>query len=455
VKIKDRIALQFTLMVAVILLLFSVAIYSISARYRQEEFYDRLKSKAQTTCRLLVKVKGIDKDLLRTIDKNTLTEMFDEKVLIFNTKDELLYSSVDDKLITYHKELLKEVRHAKDLEFLQDDSETIGLLYEEGDEPLVVLASAFDKFGRNKLDNLLQTLAWGFVGGIGLTIALGVYFASSSLRPISLINQQVSQITAHNLAQKLDEGNRKDEIAQLAINFNTVLGRLNKAFEQQKSFVSHASHELRTPLAALKSEIQLGQRFTKNNPDLEEVFENLFSDTERLISITNNLLFLARSLENMGSMKSMPVRIEDIAFLAKEEILSSFPNYTILIDYISIPENENDTIISGNEELLKRVLLNLIDNACKYSSNHTARVLIDTNETDCFVKVIDEGVGISPEDIPYLFDPFYRSSHTSEVPGFGIGLSICQRIIDLHHGSITVVSELGKGSEFQVQLKHI
>jgi hypothetical protein len=161
VKIKDRIALQFTLMVAVILLLFSVAIYSVSARYRQEEFYDRLKSKAQTTCRLLVKVKGIDKDLLRTIDKNTLTEMFDEKVLIFNTKDELLYSSVDDKLITYHKELLKEVRHAKDLEFLQDDSETIGLLYEEGDEPLVVLASAFDKFGRNKLDNLLQTLAWG------------------------------------------------------------------------------------------------------------------------------------------------------------------------------------------------------------------------------------------------------------------------------------------------------
>ncbi|MCF0059712.1 ATP-binding protein [Dyadobacter sp. CY356] len=454
-KIKDRIALQFTLMVAVILLLFSAAIYSLSARYRQEEFYDRLKSKAQTTCRLLVKVKGIDKDLLKIIDKNTLTEMLDEKVLIFNTKNELVYSSVDDKLITYHAELLKEVRDKKEIEFLQDDSETIGLLYNEGDEPLIVLASAYDKFGRNKLDNLLQILAWGLVGGIGLTVALGIYFASNSLRPISLFNQQVSQITAHNLAQKLDEGNRKDEIAQLAINFNTVLDRLNKAFEQQKSFVSHASHELRTPLAALKSEIQLGQRFTKNNPELEEVFENLFSDTERLISITNNLLFLARSIENMGNMKSTSVRIEDIAFLAKEEILSSFPNYNILIDYISIPENENDTVIDGNEELLKRVLLNLIDNACKYSSNHTARVLIDTNETECYVKVIDEGIGISQEDIPYLFDPFYRSSHTSEVPGFGIGLSICQRIIDLHHGTIKVTSELGKGSEFQVSLKHV
>lgn len=454
-KIKDRIALQFTLMVAVILLLFSVAIYSISSRYRQEEFYDRLKSKAQTTCRLLVKVKGIDKDLLRTIDMNTLTEMFDEKVLIFNTKEELVYSSVDDKLITYHKELLEQVKQHKEIEFLQEQSETIGLLYEEGDEPLIVLASAFDKFGRRKLQNLLETLVWGLVGGIGLTIVLGVYFASNSLKPISAINHQVSQITAHNLEQKLDEGNRKDEIAQLAINFNTVLGRLSKAFEQQKSFVSHASHELRTPLAALKSEIQLGQRFARNNPDLEEVFENLFSDTERLISITNNLLFLARSIENMSNMKFIPVRVEDIAFMAKEEILSSYANYNIIIDYVTIPKNENDTIIEGNEELLKRVLLNLIDNACKYSENHTARVLFETNETECIVKIIDEGIGISKDDLPYLFDPFYRSSHTSNVPGFGIGLSICQRIVDLHRGSISVQSELGKGSEFQVKLRHI
>ncbi|WP_310590342.1 HAMP domain-containing sensor histidine kinase [Dyadobacter sp. NIV53] len=284
---------------------------------------------------------------------------------------------------------------------------------------------------------------------------MGIYFAGNSLRPISKINEQVSLITAQNLSQKLDEGNRKDEIAQLAINFNNVLGRLNLAFEQQKSFVSHASHELRTPLAALKSEIQLGQRFTKNDPDLKEVFTNLFSDTERLISITNNLLFLARSYENLGRMKMYPVRIEDLAFLAKEELLTSFPDYKVNIDYATIPDNENETVIEGNEELLKRVILNLIDNACKYSENHTAQLLIATNERYCIVKVIDQGSGISKEDLPQIFNPFFRSSHTSELPGFGIGLSICQRIVELHHGTISVASELGKGSEFQVQLSHI
>ncbi|MCE7040031.1 cell wall metabolism sensor histidine kinase WalK [Dyadobacter sp. CY312] len=454
-KIKDRIALQFTLLVAALLFTFSVVVYTISSTFRQEEFFDRLRSKARTTCRLLVKVNGIDKNLLKVIDENTLTEMLDEKVLIFNSKNDLIYSSVDDKLLTYHANLLEDVRLKKSIEFVQDDSEVIGLLYTEGAEPLVVLASAYDKFGRSKQNNLIQTLTWGLLVGIGVTVVLGIYFAGNSLKPISSINDQVSLITAQNLSQKLDEGNRKDEIAQLAINFNTVLYRLNQAFEQQKSFVSHASHELRTPLAALKSEIQLGQRFVKDDPDLEEVFANLFSDTERLISITNNLLFLARSLENIDRMKTSAVRIEDLVFLAKEELLTSRPDYSVSIDYVSIPENERETVIEGNEELLKRVFLNLIDNACKYSEAHEARILISTDEKYCFVTVKDDGVGISEDEIPHIFNPFFRSSKTSELPGFGIGLSICQRIVDLHHGSLSVKSELGKGSEFTVQLNHI
>ncbi|TDE16523.1 sensor histidine kinase [Dyadobacter psychrotolerans] len=454
-KIKDRIALQFTVLVAALLFLFSVAVYTISSTFRQEEFFDRLRSKARTTCRLLVKVNGIDKDLLKVIDENTLTEMLDEKVLIFNSKNDLIYSSVDDKLLTYHVRLLDEVRQKKSIEFVQEDSEVIGLLYTEGTEPLVVLASAYDKFGRSKQSNLIRTLAWGLLVGIGVTVVLGIYFAGNSLKPISSINDQVSLITAQNLSQKLDEGNRKDEIAQLAINFNTVLYRLNQAFEQQKSFVSHASHELRTPLAALKSEIQLGQRFVQDDPDLEEVFSNLFSDTERLISITNNLLFLARSYENIDRMKMFPVRIEDLVFLAKEELLTSFPNYTVTIDYTTIPDNERETVIEGNEELLKRVFLNLIDNACKYSNDHKAQILISTDEKHCVVSVKDQGVGISQEDLPHIFNPFFRSSQTSELPGFGIGLSICHRIVELHHGSLSATSELGVGSEFRVQLDHI
>jgi signal transduction histidine kinase len=141
--------------------------------------------------------------------------------------------------------------------------------------------------------------------------------------------------------------------------------------------------------------------------------------------------------------------------VAKEELLSSHPGYNVSIDYETIPDDENETVIQGNEELLKRVFSNLLDNACKYSPDHSAQILISSDSKSCTVKVRDQGIGISPEDIPHIFNPFFRSTNATELPGFGIGLSICQRIVELHHGSISVTSEMGKGSEFQVHLNHI
>lgn len=454
-KIKDRIALQFSLIVASILIIFSIVVYSISSNYRQEEFYDRLTNKARTTARLLVHVDEVDKKLLKIIDRNTLTALAEEKVLVFDSENKLIYASVDDKPLTYRRNLLEEIRLNKHVETIEGTSEVIGLLYEEGSEPLIVIASAYDRFGRSKLRNLGNTLFWGLLVGIGVTVLLGIYFAGNSLRPIAHINDQVSSITARNLRQRLDEGNRRDEIAQLAINFNTVLERLHQAFEQQRSFVSHASHELRTPLAALKSEVQLAERFVRDDPEIQEIFQNLSSDTERLISITNNLLFLARSFDNISQMTTAQVRIEDVTFFAKDELLSVHPTYHICIDYENLPAEETHTIIQGNEELLKRVILNLIDNACKYSPDHTARILFSTDATYCTLKVIDNGIGIAPEDQPYIFEPFYRASNATSYSGFGIGLSICQRIVDIHGGTLTVHSKKGQGSTFTIQLKHI
>ncbi|WP_247231832.1 cell wall metabolism sensor histidine kinase WalK [Telluribacter sp. SYSU D00476] len=454
-KIKDRIALQFSLIVASILIVFSVVVYSISSNYRQEEFYDRLTNKARTTARLLVQVDEVDKKLLKIIDRNTLTALADEKVLVFDEDDKLIYASVDDKQLTYRRYLLEEIRLNKHIETTEGTNEVVGLYYEEGSEPLIVIASAFDRFGRSKLSNLGNTLLWGLLVGIGITVLLGIYFAGNSLRPIAHINDQVSTITARNLKQRLDEGNRRDEIAQLAINFNTVLERLHQAFEQQRSFVSHASHELRTPLAALKSEVQLAERFVKDDPEIQEIFHNLSSDTERLISITNSLLFLARSFENISQMTTTQVRIEDVTFFAKDELLTVHPTYRIYIDYENLPAEETHTIIQGNEELLKRVVLNLMDNACKYSPDQTARVLFSTDATYCTLKVIDNGIGIDPADQPYIFDPFYRASNATTYSGFGIGLSICQRIVDIHGGTLTVKSRKGQGSTFTIQLKHI
>lgn len=454
-QIKTRIALQFTYIVAAILLTYSIVIYYTSATYRQEEFYDRLKSKARTTAHYLVSVKEITEDMLRIIDENSLTALINEKVLIFDKNKKLLYSSVGDEEVNYPRELLDEVWDKGEIETVSGEIEIVTLIFKENDQAVVVMAMAYDKFGKSKLSNLRNTLFWGLLGGLSLTVGLGIFFAGQSLRPINHINEQISSITARNLQNRLDEGNRKDEIGQLAINFNRVLQRLEQAFEQQRSFVSHASHELRTPLAALKSEIQLGLRQPHAPYEYEGMLENLLSDTDRLITLTNNLLFLARNLENISQMPLSNVRIEDILFLAKEELSSARPNYQISIDYENLPEAETETMIRGNEELLKRVLLNLLDNACKYSADHRAEVRISTDNQMCRVIVRDNGIGISQKDLDNIFQPFYRASNAVGYDGFGVGLSICQKILELHQGTITVSSQPNKGSIFTVQIPHL
>ena len=450
--IRNRIALQFSIIVASILVVFSVVIYGVSANYRREEFYDRLKSKARTTVRLLTEVKEIDRHLLKIIDHNTLTALFDEKVLVFDAQNHLIYASVDDQVIKYRAAFLDEVRQQKEIETFSEQNELVGLLYRHNGRDLVVLASAYDEFGNSKLENLRLTLGWGLLAGLSLTVGLGIFFAGQSLRPISQINRQVSTITARNLEQRLDEGNRQDEIARLAINFNNVLQRLNQAFEQQRSFVSHASHELRTPLAALKSEIQLGLRRPLTVAQHEEVLTNLMSDTDRLIRLTNSLLFLARTLETSRQVSFKPVRLDDVVFMAKDDLLSANSTYRVNIDYENIPETETETLVAGNEELLKQVFVNLFDNACKYADDHTARVRIRTSDQRCRVIVQDRGIGMAEADTERIFEPFYRTQNALGYEGFGIGLSISAKLIEIHHGTLTVTSTLGEGSEFSVSL---
>lgn len=453
-KIRNRIALQFSVIVASILLFFSLIIYLNSASYRQEEFYERLKSKARTTVRFLIEVNEVDKTLLKIIDRNTLTALLNEKVLIFDERNQLIYASVDDQVIRYDPALLDQVREQNEVETRSDDNELVGIYYTEAGQKLVVLASAYDEFGRSKLRNLGFTLLWGLWAGITLTVLLGIYFAGQSLEPINRINRQVQTITAHDLHQRLDEGNRRDEIDQLAVNFNGVLDRLSRAFDQQRSFVSHASHELRTPLAALKSEIQLAKNQPLTVQAYEQMLDNLMEDTERLIGLTNSLLFLARTLESSNQMPLTTLRLEDIVFEARDELLATFPDYQVLIDYDNLPETETETLLEGNSNLLRRVIFNLLDNACKYSPDRTARVRIGTGPATCRVAVADRGIGIPVPEQERIFEPFRRASNAYGYQGFGIGLSICRRIIELHKGRLLLQSTPGEGSTFTLVLPH-
>jgi len=456
-KIRTKIALQFTIIVASILVIFSVSLYYLLESYTKKEFSNYLRDRALTTARLLIKEKNVDSKLLKIFDRNTLSSLYAADVLVFNEMNEVAYSNYEADTFFYNKALLEKVRKLNFIETSFGEKEVVGLMYTnpENFKKYLILAQSKDVYGKEKLENIKSAMFLGYLVAIFLTIILSLIFSNQALKPISRINQEVSKISVYNLTKKLSTGNNKDEIATLARNFNEMLSRIQMSFELQKSFVSNASHELRTPLAAIKSEIQVALEKERDGSEYKEILKTLLNDNQRLIQLTNGLLQLAKSENNNDSLSQVPVRIDEVLFEVQDELIHQHPEYNVHIDFEEILEDENWVTVLGNKPLLKTVFNNLFDNACKYSENKLATVKIKFNKHNCIVIISDSGIGIPKDEFEKIYQPFYRTQNASNYKGHGIGLSICKRIIDMHEGRIVVKSEVGVGSTFNVIMPHI
>lgn len=451
-NIRAKLTLRFSIIVASILILFSISVFLLSDNYRREEFYNRLESRAITTGRLIVKVSEVDMNLLRIIDQNSIHALFEEKVLVFDSSNNLIYNSLDDFPIIYTPELLNDIRQKNRIEYTDNDREVVGIKYTEAGANLVIISSAYDRYGRSKLQNLGQVLIAGLILGIGMIVLSGRIFAQQALRPLALMNAEINTITAGSLNQRVGEGENNDEIAQLAYNFNLMLERLEAAFAIQQQFVTNASHELRNPLAAITSQLQATLRKPRSSEEYQVILKSIYEDSKALADLTNGLLILAQSgIENQRNY-FQPVRVDEIIFSAQTELAKNFPRYHFQIGYGELPEDDDALKIMGIEQLLKTAFLNFMDNACKFSPDHSVQVTVFFPSKEvieiCFA---DRGPGIPASVQDKIFDPFFRASETtSSIKGHGIGLSLCHRIVQLHGGTIRLDTAPGKGSRFYV-----
>jgi signal transduction histidine kinase len=452
-NIRVKLIVRFTIIVATLLMAFSLAVYLLSENYRREEFFSRLESRALTTARLLVSVEEVNMELLRIIDKNTIYALPREKIQVFNADNKLLYGSNNNGgEAPVGKEIIERVRKAQKLTFTKDEVEYVGIVYSDNQENVVVVASAFDRYGRSKLRNLRNVLLAGLIIGIIIIVLAGAIFARQVLSPLARLNAAVSGIGAGDLGSRIDEGNRTDEIARLAMNFNNMLSRLESAFETQKQFVSNASHELRNPLAAMSSQLQLMLDKERSAAEYQQALRSLLDDNLTLIKLTNGLLALAQSDMEQRRLFFAPVRVDETIFLAQDELAASHSDYRFFITFDAVPEDESALTIPGDEQLLRTAFLNLMDNACKFSVDRSVSIRVSTGASALSVWFVDKGVGIPPDEQEAVFTPFYRAQNVkNSTPGHGIGLSLCRRIVELHRGELRLQSELGKGSSFELR----
>lgn len=445
-NIRTRLTLQFNYIVAFILILFSFIIYYFSSTYRESEFYSRLENKAANTAKLLIEVKEVDYDLLKIIDRNTINALYDEKVMIYDYQDKQIYNSLDDDSIHVSKELLDQIRLKKKIEYHQGKYEVIGLLYVDKYDRFVVIASALDKYGRSKLNNLKWIIIIGFFISIGLTVFIGRIYANRALKPMSDVVKQVDQITIASLHMRVNEGNGTDEIAQLSITFNQMLERLESAFEMQRSFVSNASHELRTPLTSITGQIEVSLMKSRTQEEYEVILESVLEDIKNLNALSNGLLDLAKASSDISAISLHPLRIDEILWETRAELIKRKRDYNISIQFSEPIDDELELTVPGNDHLLKIAMVNVMDNACKYSSDKSVEIQLAVIGKEIIVEFADNGIGIDSADMGKIFQPFFRARNAKTISGNGLGLSLTDKIIHLHRGTISIDSQLNKGT---------
>ncbi len=315
----------------------------------------------------------------------------------------------------------------------------------------VIVADAVDSIGLSKLNRLRDILAMGWLLSLILVAVAGWFFARDAIKPVAEINHQVNNISAGNLHDRLTVGREKDELAMLAQTFNLMLDRLELAFKAQKSFVSHASHELRTPLAVMMADVEVTLMKERTPEEYKEGLQSALEEVRSMNQMVNQLLELARTEEGVLLKPYHKVRLDEVLWQAQESVMQTNPAYEVKVKYDKVPEDENAIAILGEETLLRTAFTNLMENGCKYSDNHKVTVHLDSDFHSIILNFRDEGVGIASADIPFLFDTFYRSEGTKNRQGYGIGLALTKRIIDIHKGSIEVQSVFGEGSTFIVR----
>jgi two-component system heavy metal sensor histidine kinase CusS len=296
------------------------------------------------------------------------------------------------------------------------------------------------------LHNLFIVLSFTYLILVFVLYLIMYYVASKAIKPVQKLIQSASQINESNISSRLPLPNNKDEIYKLATTFNDLLNRIENSIEQQKQFTADASHEMRTPLTIIKGTLEVLLRKERTREQYEKKINEVITQTDRLSYLFDQLLQLARAESNNTIIKKEKI-------ILKEKIDHLINGGDLLLNKNQIKYNiPSNCVVFADAALLDRILENIISNAIKYNTPN-GNITFEWNEKSNSLLIKDEGIGISKDQQPYLFNRFYRAdnSRSSEIKGNGLGLSIVKKLCELQHIKISVESAENKGTSFTLQ----
>jgi len=436
VSIRNKLSIAYTV---VFLLFFGgsfTAIYFITEHYRQEEFYQRLKDKTFTTLNLLVEVNEINHEILQIFDKHTINNLYEEKLILFDSKGNVIYTSLDDTKILYPQDILKDLMGGEvEVERDEDKYQLLGVRFNYEGKVYYGINKAYDRFGKSKIFFLKWLLLATFIIVGATTIIIFHYLANFFSLPIRKLAEEFEQIDPYNLSKRVTNLSTQDEVGFLANKFNELLTRVENAFKFQYHFIHHLSHELKTPLAVMMTNTE--RALSEEN---EQAYKQslLFQQKAMmdLANVINAMLDISRMETKNDLLLKDDIRIDEILFECMDEL--SLLDADVKFDVQFQPQIDDaiDLELKGNRRMLKLAIINLLKNAIQFSYEKMAKIEVVVAHKEISLLIINSGALIEAHEQEQLFHHLFRGKNSEGIKGFGLGLVLVKRIADLHQAIV-------------------
>lgn len=435
-SLKQKIALNLSIVFSLLFGALMVTIYFSFSDFRKEEFKERFTQRLSFTVQFIANARNFEKEapLYFIEDKDNI--LLNENILIFNKHKSLIYSTIKNKNVTWDENLLSELDHIKTIYQPNSTPEIYAALRQIKGENYYIITSAQDVNGESKIKFLRNLLIGTFLVSILIIGILTYYFLDRFLKPLEQLNDEISEVTVHNLTTPISIKKTGDEVAVLADSFNTMLTKLSAVFEAQKSFTASASHEIKTPLTRIAFQVENLIQFSKQSPQTLDVLKHIKQNVFQLADLTNSLLLLAKFDQDNIHEIFEETRIDEVVFDAYSHVNVNFPNLALDFKIKEGSQKDPQLLVHGVRSLLEIVFTNLFKNVALYGEDHRAEVVLFETQFFLYIEVNSKGKEIPKEEQEKMFEAFVRGNNSQMIPGSGLGLRIVKRILQYHHASI-------------------
>lgn len=312
------------------------------------------------------------------------------------------------------------------------------------DSTVVIQAVASLATDEHELSELLLILLLAGPLSLGAALGGGYLLAKKALAPVERMARAAGEITAKRLGIRLEVPTPTDELGQLATTLNDMIAGLERSFEEIRRFTADAAHELRTPLAVLRSEAEVALRMPRDSEEYRQVIETMLEQVLRLSRLAEQLLSLCREDAGLVPRVRKPVKLDDVLRDVAEHMRAVAGERGLSL----YEEHVAPCRVPGDEDQLRRLLFNVVDNAIKFTPEGSITLRGEVKEGCVRVVISDTGIGIAAENLPHVFERFYRvdPARGQEVEGTGLGLAIGRSIAEAHGGELQIESTLGVGT---------